>query len=275
MAEEALSGTETPAEPVNVMTAPEVTQAPQEPTPTQPVPSGGGKTVEQVAAELEELKEITRSAEERAARLEHENQLQRNIYEQLTRDRGRPQEQVPTVPDVSDDEFLTNPAKATGKIIDSYFQKERAERERERVEQYVSQARSAYEAGRAEALKSDPALFRGIDQYVSTEMFNMIQSSLRAGQPVDTSALKDPKYWRAAAVAKRIVDGEDISKYVSKSHTPMAPVHSETPTPGAPPQGAVSLSPEQEEVARVGGFTREQFAEMLNKERNIEAGRRR
>jgi hypothetical protein len=70
----------------------------------------------------------------------------------------------------------------------------------------------------------------------------------------------------------RMAKGEDpvqILGYFSKAPTtPVAPVHTEVPSPGGPPQGAVSLSPEQEEAARLGGFTREQFMEHLAKVRS-------
>ena len=62
---------------------------------------------------------------------------------------------------MTDDEFLTNPAKATGKIIESYFARERQEREKERVDQYVNSARSAYETGKDRGDEGQPELISG------------------------------------------------------------------------------------------------------------------
>jgi hypothetical protein len=240
------------------MTASAETTAPAE--VKQEVPTKyGGKTVEDLAREMEEKDSYISQVNERAARAEHEAQLTRNLVEQFTR-QGRPQEDVPKTPEVSDDEFLTNPAKATSKIIESYFARDKAEREQEKTRQYVDTARTAYEEGKAGALKANPSLYRGIEADLSREVLNSVQSSLRAGQPVDASALKNPKYWEAAAVAMRIMGGEDVSKYYErKVHTPMTPTHTETPTAGGPPQAAPVLTPEEKAGAKFFGVTDEQW----------------
>ena len=276
MAEETNTGTAPSVEPVTVLTAPAEPQAPQVTTPPPTPPSGGGKTLEQLAQEVEEKDSLIAQVNERAARAEHEAQLTRNLVEQFARGQGRPQEPVPATPEVSDDEFLTNPAKATARIIEGYFAKDRAEREQEKTRQYVDTARTAYETGKAEALKANPNLYRGIEADLSREVLNSVQASLKAGSPVDSSALKNPKYWEAAAVAMRIMNGDDVSKYYErKVHTPMTPTHQETPTAGTPPQAEMTLSPEQEELISKGNITREQFMEAWKKERNIAAGRNR
>ena len=184
--------------------------------------------------------------------------LTRNLVEQFSREKGKPAE--PEVPAVSDDEFLTNPAKATGKIIEGYFQRERAERERERVTQYVESARSAYETGRQEAVKANPNLYRGIQADIEREVLNNVQSALKAGQPVDTNVLRNPRYWEAAALAMRVMNGEDVSKYYQSKNAPMAPSHTETPTAGLPPQAVPSLTPQEIAMAQFLGGTPEQFA---------------
>ena len=228
----------------------------------------GGKTVEDLAREMDEKDSYIASVNERAARAEHEAMLTRNLVEQFARGQGRPQEPVPTTPEVSDDEFLTNPAKATARIIEGYFAKDRAEREQEKTRQYVDTARTAYEAGKAEALKANPNLYRGIEADLSREVLNSVQASLKAGSPVDSSALKNPKYWEAAAVAMRIMNGDDVSKYYErKVHTPMTPTHTETPTAGGPPQDVVTLTPEQRAAAKSWNLTDEQFLASLKKVR--------
>jgi len=216
------------------------------------------------------------SVNERAARAEHEAMLTRNLVEQFARDRGGKQEEVPEVPSVTDDEFLTNPAKATGKIIESYFARERQERERERVGQYVEKAKTAYETGKQEAMKANPTLYRGIEADISREVLNNVQSSLKAGQPVDEAVLRNPRYWEAAALAMRVMNGEDVSKYYTKpAHTPMSPAYTETPSAGGPPKAEMTLSPEQEELIAKGHVTREQFLESLGKIRAVNAERSR
>lgn len=274
MAEEVPTGT-APATPPAEPAAQAAPQTPQEPTPTSAHPGGTGKTLEQLSEEMAEKDRYIAEVNERAARAEHEALLTRNLVEQFARERGPARENVPAAPEVTDDEFLTNPAKATSKIIDSYFARERAEREREKAESYVNTARTAYEAGRAEAIKANPNLYRGIESDLSREVLTSVQSSLKAGQPVDASALRNPKYWEAAAVAMRIMQGDDVSRYYSKSNAPMAPAHQETPTPGAVPKAEMTISPEQEELISKGHITREQFMEAWKKERNITEGRNR
>jgi hypothetical protein len=260
MAEETNTGTAPSVEPVSVMTAPAEPQAPQVTTPPPATPTGGGKTPEQFVQELEEKDSLIAQVNERAARAEHEAMLTRNLVEQFTRGQGRPQEDVPKTPEVSDDEFLTNPAKATSKIIESYFARDKAEREQEKTRQYVDTARTAYEEGKAGAIKANPNLYRGIEADLSREVSNSVLSSLKAGQPVDASALKNPKYWEAAAVAMRIMGGEDVLKYYErKVHTPMTPTHTETPTAGASPQAAQVLTPEEKAGAKFFGLTDEQW----------------
>ena len=252
--------------------------APTAPAEVKPEPSTekyGGKTVDDLAREMAEKDAYIASVNERAARAEHEAMLTRNLVEQFTRDGGRRQETVPEVPSVTDDEFLTNPAKATGKIIESYFARERAEREKERVAQYVNTARSAYETGKDTAMKANPTLYRGIEADISREVLNNVQASLKAGQPVDTTILQNPRYWEAAALAYRVMNGEDVSKFYNKTHTPMAPAHTETPTPGAPPKAEMTLSPEQEELISRAGITREQFLQSWAKVKSSEAERSR
>lgn len=235
----------------------------------------GGKSLEELAREMEEKDAYISQVNERAARAEHEAMLTRNLVEQFARDRGPVQDEVPAVPSVTDDEFLTNPAKATSKIIESYFVRERQEREKERVTQYVNSARSAYESGKDKALKANPNLYRGIEADISREVLNNVQNSLKSGQPVDTSVLENPRYWEAAALAYRVMNGEDVSKfYATRQHTPMAPVHTETPGAGAPPRSEVSLSPEQEELIARGGITREQFLEAQKRIRATDDARR-
>jgi len=262
MAEENQTGTAPsapPTEPSSVTQA--EPQTPPEQTPQPPAPAGGGGGMEELSAKIEELERLTQEAQDRASRAEHEARLAYNLREQFGQQRGRTQEDVPDAPSVTDDEFLTNPAKATAKVYEFFREKDRKERERERVVNYVETARTAYERGKQDALKANPALYRGIEADISREVLSNVQSSLQAGQPVDAGVLGNPRYWEAAALAMRVMNGEDVSKYYQRGHSPVAPGHTETPSAGGPPKDVVSLSEEERYTARAWGITDEQYLE--------------
>jgi len=256
-----------PAQPVNVMTAPATEPAPVQPQPTTPE-KYAGKTIQELAHELEESQRYFTEVNERAARAEHEAQLTRNILEQFARDRGKPQETQVEIPPPNDDEFLTSPGKATATYLDrkleAHFAREKAERERERTEQTVYQARSAFERGRAKAVQSNPELFRGIESDLANQLTNTVAMGIRSGQQVDSGTLEDPQYWKTAAITYRLSKGEDpvkVLSYFAKSGgtTPVAPVHTEVPSPGAAPQGPPPLSEYDRAGAKFFGVTEEQW----------------
>jgi hypothetical protein len=231
--------------------------------------------LEQLASEMAEKDRYISEVNERAARAEHEAMLTRNLVEQLARDRGKPQETAPEIPLPSDDEYLTNPVKTTSALLDrkleTYFARERQERERERTENTIYQARTAFEQGRQKAAQSNPNLFRGIETELANQLTNTVAQGIRNGQQIDVDTLKDPKYWQTAAVAMRMARGEDpvriLSYFAPASQPAVAPVHTEVPGPSGPPQVSASLTPEQEMAAQMGGLTREQFIESLGKVR--------
>ena len=263
MAEEVPTGIAPVAEPTTVMVAPVTQQAPPETTPTTAPPAGTDDELGRLKSEIAERDAQIASVTERASRAEHESMLTRNLVEQFARTQGRPQETVPQDPETTEDEYLRNPAKATSKIVstqlETYFARDRAEREREKAEQYVNTARTAYEQGKTEALKANPNLYRGIEADLSREVLNTVQASMRSGQPVDSSALRNPKYWEAAAVAMRIMNGDDVSKYYTRSNQPMTPTHQETPGPGGVPKAVPNLSESDRAGARFFGLTDEQW----------------
>lgn len=278
MAEETNTGTAPSVEPVTVLTAPAEPQAPQVTTPTPTPPSGGGKTLEQFAQEAEEKDALIAQVNERAARAEHEAQLTRNLVEQFARGQGRPQEQVPVAPDeppIGDDDLILNPKAVFVKGFQWMESKMRAEREQEKRGQYVNTARTAYESGKAAALKSNPKVFQGIESKVSEGMLDNVKRSLEMGNPVDVESLNNPKMWEAAAIAYRISEGEDLmsiaSKYYDtrKATVPMTPTYTETPSAGTPPKAEMPLTPEQEFIISKGNITREAFMEARKKVRDI------
>lgn len=262
-----------PATPVNVMTAPAPEPAPVQPQPTTP-DKYAGKTVAELAHELEESQRYFTEVNERAARAEHNAELTQRLLEQFARERGKPQETQVEIPPPNDDEFLTSPGKATATYLDrkleAHFAREKAERERERAEQTVYQARTAFERGRAKAVQSNPELFRGIEPDLAAQLTNTVAMGIRSGQQVDTGTLEDPQYWKTAAITYRLSRGEDpvkVLSYFAKTGAPttVTPVHTEVPSPGVAPQDTAPITPEQVEAARMAGFTREQFAEMWKK----------
>lgn len=263
-----------PAQPVTAMTAQATEQAPPATQQTQAPPQAAGKTVEQLAAELDEQNAQIREAQDQLARMAHERELERQMYANLTA--GRPKPQEPEAPAVTDDEFLANPAKATAKMLDGYMAREKAERDREKASQYIETARRSHETGWNAAVKENPGLFKGIEASVRSEILANVRDSFQAGKPVDADILENPRYYQAAAVAMRIMNGDDPSKFFAPRQTqPMAPVYTETPSAGNPPQAGITLTPQQEEVIAKGGIKREQFIESLNKIRNADAERKR
>lgn len=244
--------------------APATQPVPAEQTPT-PQPAPAGRTVEQLAAELSEKEALIQQALERAARAEHEATYTRNLIEQFGR--GRPA-QEPTQPEVevTDDEFLTNPAKATAKIVGGLLQRERAEREIEKKQQYVERAKSLFETGRKTATTQLGKLAQGIESEISRE----IQQGIISGA-IHPDAATDPDLWAVTALAYRYkVRGErNFDRYFGSTHSGMAPTHQEVPTASTPPRAGTNLSPEQEEIISRAGITREQFIESLKKERGI------
>jgi hypothetical protein len=197
--------------------------------------------------------------------------------------KGQQQEEAPLDLGVTDDEYLTNPVKAsakiTSKIVESYFAKERQGREKDKAVQYVASARTGFEQGKMAATKANPNLYRGIEHLVESSILSQVQESYKAGNPIDPEALRNQEFWDLAAIAHRYTNGEPLkvilSKYFADRHNPMAPVHQETPTASGPPKAEMTLSPEQEELISKGHITREQFMEAWKKERGITEGRNR
>lgn len=255
MAEEIQEGQPTPTPTAPPEGIPAVPAAPAEPTPTPPKPSGG-RSVDELFNEMEELKRTNAELADKAARAEHEATYTRNLIETLRTDRPQRAEPKHEVPQISDDEFLTNPAGATVKVIDAYFQRERAERERRDLEAKVERAKSLFETGKRSAFEKGGKLFQGIENEVAQE----IQRGMISGA-IQPEAATDPTLWEVTAMAIRYANRKERSfdKYFADHRTPMSPGHQETPTPSGPPKAEMTLSPEQEELISRTGITREQF----------------
>lgn len=237
----------TPAEPTSTVPAAQPAPEPQPPTPSAPV--GGGPSLESVLAELN-------AAKERAARAEHEALYTRNLIEQLNQGKREPAPTVPAEPPVTDDEFLTNPAKATAKIVAFYQEREKAEREQEKRSQYVERARELFETGRKTVVTPTNKLVHGIEDAIAAEIQNGIINGV-----IDPTAATDPDLWNVTALAYRYkaLGERNFDKYLGSTTQGMAAGHQETPTPGAPPKAAPVLTSEERAGARFFGVTDEQW----------------
>lgn len=237
-------------------------QTPAAQTPP-PVPVFGGKTPDQIVQELEEQRRYITQLNERAARAEYEANYARTLYEQS---RKKQEEAQPAI-QVSEEEYVQNPIQATVRIVQQALERDKAERERKEREQYLNTARNNYDVGRREATRRNPRIFNGIENEVANEVFRAFEKGA-----VNSEALANPEFWEASAAMLRIAKGDwDLARY--RNTQPVSPAYTETPSPQRPPMGSVSLTPEQEEAARLGGFTRERFLQMLQETKN-EAVRR-
>ena len=269
MAEEVQSGQPAPSTPPEAPAPAPVEQPAPAEVPEAPPTKYGGKTLEELTQEAEQKDRYISELAERAARAEHEATFTRNLIEQFGMAKNKQVETPAEAPEVTDDEFLTNPAKATSKIIESYFARDRAERERKEKEQYVQYAKSNYESGRNTALKQSPRLFQGIEADVSREVFSAFEQN-----KVTADALRDPNFWEATAAIIRFTKGErNLEKYYHSTPKPMTATPTETPSPSTPPKGDESITPEQEELIRRTGITRERFLASRTKVREITEAR--
>ena len=270
MAEEIQEGQPAQAPPSLGM-VPDIPVVPKAPAETQPPqPADGGRSVEELFKEMEEIKRLNAELADRAARAEHEASYTRNLVETFRQTQVKPAEPVPDIPQVTDDEFLTNPAKATSKVIEGYFARDRAERDKREREQYVERAKSMFETGKRQAADKVGKLLSGVENDVAQQ----IQQGIIAGT-ISPDAATDPDLWAATAMVYRYkIKGErNFDKYFNATHTPMAPTHQETPTAASPPKAEMTLSAEQEEIISRAGITREQFLQAWAKERSITEGR--
>ena len=223
------------------------------------LPAGGGKTADQLAAELSEASELIHETQERLARMEHDRELERQMRANLTADRGREQEPPEIDYDKLDGEYMQSPSRATAKIVGAQLDRLVQAQEADRTRQYISSARTAFESARDAAVKENPALYKGILEDISRDIIGNVDAGLRSKQPVDVEILRNPRYIYAAALAYRAMNGEDVSKYITQQRTGMTPAHTETPTAGNPPQAVVSLTDEEKWTAKQWGVSETQL----------------
>ena len=249
---------------------------PAEPTPT-PQPLGGpavadlSNAIEELRRAKDELAQRAAQAEERAARAEHEANYTRNLVETFRQPATTPAQPASAQVDITDDEFLTNPAKATTKFIRSMFDQEKAERERERQVQYVDQARTKFESGAKLADEKLGRLMAGIGPDVKAQVREAI-----INRQLDPDAADDEGIWAITAMALRYQRGErNFDKYFTDRPAPMTAPHTETPTATAPPKAEATIPPEVEALLQNSTITREQYLQSLAVERGARAERAR
>lgn len=212
----------------------------------------GGKSPDELAQELEASQARIQELADRAARAEYEASYTRNLMDQFGQNRRQP-EATPQTPEVTDDEFLQNPAKATAKIVQHYFQMDKAERDRREKEQYIQSAKANYESGRNLAMRQNPKVFSGIEADVSKEVFSAFEKGM-----VNADALRDPGFWEASAAIIRFAKGErNLEKYYHSQPTPVAPAHTEVPNASIPPKAEVPWTQEDEAASKYFGLTKE------------------
>jgi hypothetical protein len=257
MADETQTGqqTATPNAPVvNMMTElPGVPSDPAVPTPTPP-PSGG-RSVEELFNEMQELKRANAELAEKASRAEHEATYTRTLIDTL-RPGVQQQQEPPAIPDITDDEFLSNPGKAIDRKISSLFEREKAERDREKREAYVERAKSLFETGSKTAAEKLGKLMSGIEP----EVKQYVQQGIISGT-IDPEAAMNPELWASTALVLRYVKGErSFDKYLGEPRQGMSPTYTETPTAGTPPQAGPVLSEDDKRMARIFKVTDEAWA---------------
>lgn len=221
-------------------------------------------------SEMQELKRINAELSEKATRAAYEAEYTRNLVDTFSKGVPKQQEPVPAIPEITDDEFLQNPGRALDKKIAAYFERDKAEREREKREAYVERAKNLFETGSKTAGEKLGKLLTGIDH----EVKQYVQQGIVSGS-INPEAATNPELWASTALMLRYMKGErDFNKYFSEPRQGMAPSYTETPTAGQPPKAEVVLSPEQEELISRGNITREQFMEARARVRAESEGRK-
>jgi hypothetical protein len=231
------------AEPASVPSAPAVE--------TPPPQTGGGRSVEELFNEMQELKRMNSELAEKAARAEHEATYTRTLIDTFSRGAQPQQEQVPDSLkiDIPRDEYLTG--EHLIKALTALDEKNKAEREKEHQMAYVERAKNLFETGSKTAAEKLGRLMQGIEP----EVKQYVQQGIISGA-VDPEAAQNPELWASTAMVLRYMKGErNFDKYFSESKQGMAPGYSETPTAGAPPKDVPAMSDEDKAGAKFFGVS--------------------
>lgn len=242
-------------------------------------PVEGGKTVEQLAAELAEKDRVIASLYSRNAEREHESNLLKALAETgpaPSYGQPAPGHQpgpggpgVPQIPPfdpkrvVTEEEYLADPVTATAKIADAKALYDRAVYNVMENGRRAASAQGNFLKGREEAVKATPKLFAGIQREVEAEVVN----SYRRGQ-ISPEQLADPRTHQLVAELIRRDRGElDFGKYYKAGPTPMPAIQTEKPKPGPAAKPKVQLSAEQRALVEMWGTPLDRFTKAYEQER--------
>ena len=238
---------------------------------TQPVPiqtppqdKFGGKSPEQILAELEEKERQLKDLTERESRSKHEAEFLQSQLEQLRRgpQEVKPGAPEPTIPMPTDEDFILRPREANEKMVRRMLEMDRAERDRATKEERDKQARVSFEFGRTRAFRDHPQLYQGIEQEVAAAVVGAYQSN-----QADLNQLDKAEFWDNTAGMIRLLKGErNLEKYYTNVPTPVISTPTERPTANMPPQVAVNLTEEEKAMARKFNVTEERLAELKRNE---------
>ena len=283
-----------PAEPVEGQPEGEGDEGTPAPEPksedTPQPPKYGGKTVEELAAELAEKDRVIASQFQDRAKQEHEASLLRAIAEagaapfdgrtaQTPPSAPFPTPPMPGAPGygrpaippfdptkvVTEEEYLANPIIATDKINQAREQYNRAVQSIYDRQRSSESAQGNFMKGRAEAIKQAPKLHAGIERVVEAEIVN----SYRRNQ-LSADQLGDPRTWNLIAELVRRDAGElNFEKYYKSGPTPGTFTKTETPrAASAPAKPKVQLNAEQRQLVEMWGTPLDQFTKAYERDRS-------
>jgi hypothetical protein len=224
----------------------------------------GGKTPEQILAEMAEKDRKLQELAEKESRSKHEAEFLQSQLEQLRRGQSqeaKPSTFQPSIPEPTQEEFILNPKEANEKLIKRYLEQDKVERERQMKDDRDRQARTAFEFGRTRAMRERPGLYNGIEQEVAAAVVGAYQT----GQ-ADITQLDKPEFWETTASLMRFLRGErNLEKYYTNVPSPVSSMPTERPTATMPPQEAVSLTENERLMAKNFNVSEERLAELKRK----------
>lgn len=262
-------------------TEPEPTPEPKE-EPT-PAPKYGGKTSEQMAAELAEKDRVIADLFAARAKAEHEASLARALAETgpspftpqpapaggyapsavSGAPAGRPQ--IPPFDPkkvVTEEEFLADPIIATDKINAARMQYNRAVEAVHGEYARTESAQGSFLKGREAALKATPKLFEGVTADVEKEIVQSFKN-----RQLSPEQMAEPKTWQLVAELVRRDKGElDFGKYYKPAPQGMSAVRTEKPQPGPAAKPRVSLTADQRQLVSMWGMSEDTFLKAHERE---------
>ena len=244
-----------------------VDASPQAPIQTPPQDKFGGKSPEQILAELEEKERQLKDLTERESRSKHEAEFLQSQLEQLRRgpQEVKPGAPEPAIPMPAEEDFILRPREANEKLVRRMLEMDRAERDKAMKEERDKQARVSFEFGRTRAFRDHPQLYQGIEQDVAAAVVGAYQSN-----QADVNQLDKTEFWDNTAGMIRFLKGErNLEKYFTNVPTPVTSTPTERPTANMPPQAAVNLTEQEKYMASKFNVTEERLAEL----KRIEAER--